>query len=35
MYRNYHETSTNYDNLVNLVNKFIKNYRNKKEATNE
>jgi len=35
MNRNYFDSSSNYDNLVNLVNKFIKNYRNKKEATNE
>lgn len=32
MYRNYHETSTNFDSLVNLVNKFIAKYRKQKEA---
>jgi hypothetical protein len=32
MDRNYYETSTNHDDLVNLVNKFIKKYRKQKEA---
>jgi hypothetical protein len=32
MYRNYHETSTNHDNLVNLVDRFIKKYRKQQEA---
>lgn len=32
MYRNFIDSSSNYDNLVNLVNKFIKKYRQRNEA---
>lgn len=35
MYRNYHETSTNHDDLVKLVDKFIAKYRKQKGAINE
>jgi hypothetical protein len=35
MYRNFVDTSTNYEDLVNLVNRFITKYRKRKEGNNE